>query len=213
MESLPKESQLPMALTERRYIFSRPVGLRRERRYRCNWFVRFIVAPVSTTQKEAPIGRIRFEPNSENAFSSAASCCSPRPSAALPLCCRPSCRSPGMALQPTAASCCSSACMQSTRLSRTAVRRSGTSMKRTITLPRPEAASRSIPMEPLNKSAAALSGSFAPTYRFENLEILRSRWRLCRLTDAACPLRVHKVFLQFPNLNLEQNPSLTALAI
>jgi len=26
-------------------------------------------------------------------------------------------------------------------------------------------------------------------------------------------LRVHKVFLQFPNLNLEQNPSLTALAI
>ncbi|MFQ9814896.1 MAG: hypothetical protein ACLRX2_04090 [Oscillospiraceae bacterium] len=70
-----------------------------------------------------------------------------------------------------------------------------------------------IPKEPLNKSAAALSGSFAPTYRFENLEILRSRWRLCRLTDAACPLRVHKVFLQFPNLNLEQNPSLTALAI
>ena len=48
--------------------------------------------------------------------------------------------------------------------------------------------------EPLNKSAAALNGSFAPTYRFENLEI-------------------HKVFLQFPNLNLEQNPSLTALAI
>ena len=93
------------------------------------------------------------------------------------------------------------------------IQRSGTSAKRTITLPRPEAASRSIPMEPLNKSAAALSGSFAPTYRFENLEILRSRWRLCRLTDAACPLRVHKVFLQFPNLNLEQNPSLTALAI
>ena len=48
--------------------------------------------------------------------------------------------------------------------------------------------------KPLNKSAAALSGSFAPTFRFENLEI-------------------HKVFLQFPNLNLEQNPSLTALAI
>ena len=38
--------------------------------------------------------------------------------------------------------------------------------------------------EPLNKSAAALSGSFAPTYWFENLEI-------------------HKVFLRFPNLNLE----------
>ena len=40
------------------------------------------------------------------------------------------------------------------------------------------------PREPLNKSAAALSGSFVPTDRFENLEI-------------------HKVFLQFPNLNLE----------
>ncbi|MDY4231927.1 MAG: hypothetical protein SOX74_07595, partial [Candidatus Faecousia sp.] len=48
--------------------------------------------------------------------------------------------------------------------------------------------------EPLNQSAAAFSGSFVPTYRFENLEI-------------------HKVFLRFPNLNLEQNPSLTALAI
>ena len=48
--------------------------------------------------------------------------------------------------------------------------------------------------EPLNKSAAALSGSFAPTFRFENLEI-------------------RKGFLQFSNLNLEQNPSLTALAI
>jgi hypothetical protein len=48
--------------------------------------------------------------------------------------------------------------------------------------------------EPLKKSAAALSGSFAPTFRFENLEI-------------------HKVFLQFSNLNLEQNSSLTALAI
>ena len=41
--------------------------------------------------------------------------------------------------------------------------------------------------EPLNQSAAALSGSFAPTFRFENLEI-------------------RKVFLQFSNLNLEQNP-------
>ena len=50
------------------------------------------------------------------------------------------------------------------------------------------------PKEPLIKSAAALSGSFAPTYWFENLEI-------------------HKVFLRFPNLNLEQNPLLTTLAI
>ena len=48
--------------------------------------------------------------------------------------------------------------------------------------------------EPLNQSSAALSGPFAPTYRFENLEI-------------------RKGFLRFPNLNLEQNPSLTALAI
>ena len=48
--------------------------------------------------------------------------------------------------------------------------------------------------EPLNKSSAALSGPFAPAYRFENLEI-------------------RKGFLRFPNLNLEQNPSLTTLAI
>ena len=48
--------------------------------------------------------------------------------------------------------------------------------------------------EPLNQSAAALNGPFAPTYWFENLEI-------------------HKGFLQFSNLNLEQNPSLIALAI
>ena len=56
------------------------------------------------------------------------------------------------------------------------------------------ARSVSLSKEPLNQSAAALSGSFAPTFRFENLEI-------------------RKGFLQFPNLNLEQNPSLTALAI
>ena len=48
--------------------------------------------------------------------------------------------------------------------------------------------------EPLNQSATALSGSFVPAYRFENLEI-------------------RKGFLRFPNLNLEQNPSLTTLAI
>ena len=47
--------------------------------------------------------------------------------------------------------------------------------------------------EALNKSTAAHGGSFVPTFRFENLEI-------------------HKVFLRFSNLNLEQNPSLTALA-
>ena len=48
--------------------------------------------------------------------------------------------------------------------------------------------------EPLNQSAATLSGSFAPTDRLENLEI-------------------RKGFLRFPNLNLERNPSLTTLAI
>ena len=47
--------------------------------------------------------------------------------------------------------------------------------------------------ESLNKSAAALSGSFAATFRFENLEI-------------------HKVFLRFSNLDLRQNLSLSALA-
>ena len=51
-----------------------------------------------------------------------------------------------------------------------------------------------MPREPLNQSSAVLSGSFAPTFRFENLEILKG-------------------FLRFPNLNLEQNSSLTALAI
>ena len=43
-------------------------------------------------------------------------------------------------------------------------------------------------------SSLFLCGSFAPTDRFENLEI-------------------RKGFLQFSNLNLEQNPSLTTLAI
>ena len=51
-----------------------------------------------------------------------------------------------------------------------------------------------MPREPLNQSAAAVSGSFAPAYRFENFEI-------------------RKGFLRFSNLNLEQNPSLTTLAI
>ena len=53
---------------------------------------------------------------------------------------------------------------------------------------------RDNPREPLDQSSAALSGSFAPTDRLENLEI-------------------RKGFLQFPNLNLVQNPSLTTLAI
>ena len=47
--------------------------------------------------------------------------------------------------------------------------------------------------EAQNKSAAALGGSFAATFRFENLEI-------------------HKVFLRLSNLNLRQNLSPTALA-
>ena len=48
--------------------------------------------------------------------------------------------------------------------------------------------------KPLNQSAAAVSGSFVPADRFENLE-------------------KRKGFLRFSNLNLKQNPSLTALAI
>jgi hypothetical protein len=40
--------------------------------------------------------------------------------------------------------------------------------------------------EPLNQSSAADDGSFAPTPQFEKLEI-------------------HKVFLRFPNFDLEQN--------
>ena len=47
--------------------------------------------------------------------------------------------------------------------------------------------------EALNKSAAAPGGSFAVTFRFENLEM-------------------HKGFLRFSNPNLHQNLSLTALA-
>ena len=43
------------------------------------------------------------------------------------------------------------------------------------------------PRELLNESAAALSGSFVPTDRFEYFEI-------------------HKEFMQISNLNLEQNP-------
>ncbi|MBR2047234.1 MAG: hypothetical protein IJ960_01420, partial [Oscillospiraceae bacterium] len=45
----------------------------------------------------------------------------------------------------------------------------------------------------LNKSSAAADGSFDPTYPFENREI-------------------HKVFLRFPNFNLGQNLSPSALA-
>ena len=48
--------------------------------------------------------------------------------------------------------------------------------------------------ESLSQSAAALSGSFAPDFQFESLEI-------------------HKIVPRFSNLNLEQNLSLTALAI
>jgi len=43
-------------------------------------------------------------------------------------------------------------------------------------------------------AASAFAGYFSPIHRFEKFE-------------------VHKVFQKFPNLNLEQNPSLTALAI
>ena len=48
----------------------------------------------------------------------------------------------------------------------------------------------SLPWEALNQSSAADAGAFSSIHRYEKLEILRSRWRLCRLTDAACPLPV-----------------------
>ena len=51
-------------------------------------------------------------------------------------------------------------------------------------------------------ASARFDGSFPPILRFEKLEILRSRWRRRSLTDAACPLRVHTVFLHFSNLDL-----------
>ena len=66
--------------------------------------------------------------------------------------------------------------------------------------------------ETLNQSSAADGGSFSSIHRYEKLEILRSRWRLCRLTDAACPLRVHKVHLHFSNLVSTKNLSPNALA-
>ena len=58
---------------------------------------------------------------------------------------------------------------------------------------------------------SAFAGYFSPIHRFEKFEVLRSRWRLCRLTDAACPLRVHKVQLHFSYLALPKNLSPSAL--
>ncbi|MCI6095542.1 MAG: hypothetical protein MR697_02480, partial [Clostridiales bacterium] len=51
--------------------------------------------------------------------------------------------------------------------------------------------------QPRTIASARFAGSFPPILRFEKLEILRSRWRRRSLTDAACPLRVHTVFLRF----------------
>ena len=59
---------------------------------------------------------------------------------------------------------------------------------------------------------ARFGGPFPPILRFEKLEILRSRWRRRSLTDAAMPLRVHKVYLRFPNLDLTKNLSPNQLA-
>ena len=61
-------------------------------------------------------------------------------------------------------------------------------------------------------AASTFAGYFSPIHRFEKLEVLRSRWRLCRLTDAACPLRVHKVHLHFSNLVSTKNLPPNALA-
>ena len=66
--------------------------------------------------------------------------------------------------------------------------------------------------QPRAIAASAFTGYFSPIHRFEKFEVLRSRWRLCRLTDAACPLRVHKVHLHFSNLVPAKNLSLNALA-
>ena len=59
---------------------------------------------------------------------------------------------------------------------------------------------------------ARFGGPFPTILRFEKLEILRSRWRRRSLTDAAMPLRVHKVYLRFPNLDLTKNLSPNQLA-
>ncbi len=59
---------------------------------------------------------------------------------------------------------------------------------------------------------ARFGGPFPPILRFEKLEILRSRWRRRSLTDSAMPLRVHKVYLRFPNLDLTKNLSPNQLA-
>ena len=65
--------------------------------------------------------------------------------------------------------------------------------------------------EPTDRSSAADAGAFSPIHRFGKFGVLRSRWRLCRLTDAACPLRVHKVRLHFPNLDSTKNLSVSTL--
>ena len=94
--------------------------------------------------------------------------------------------------------------------------------------------------EPLNQSAAALGGPFVPAYRFENhgnlwtnrqrrsagllsqligLKIMETSESIgCGAQWVFCPSwsvwkSWNKGFLRFPNLNLEQNPSLTTLAI
>ena len=54
-------------------------------------------------------------------------------------------------------------------------------------------------------ASSAFAGYFLPIHRLEKFEVLRSRWRLCRLTDAACPLRVHKVHLHFSSLVSTKN--------
>ena len=61
-------------------------------------------------------------------------------------------------------------------------------------------------------ASSRFDGSFPPILRFEKIEILRSRWRRRSLTDAACPLRVHTVFLRFSNLALAKNLSPNLLA-
>ena len=59
----------------------------------------------------------------------------------------------------------------------------------------------------LRTSAGLLLPAFGSENGKDSAAVASVSW----LTDAACPLRVHKVFLRFRNLRLEKNLSLSAL--
>ena len=56
----------------------------------------------------------------------------------------------------------------------------------------------------------AFAGYFLPIHRFGKFGVLRSRWRLCRLTDAACPSRGTQSTPALPKPWLDQNLSANA---